>query len=65
MALEMETASENKDTTNAAPTSEVVGPTETLPTKPNHSALDTTSRKIVVHNVLKFMNNKELDAIGV
>lgn len=54
MSLEVETTSEEKDTTSCAPATA---------TKAYRSALDTTPRKIVVHNVLKFLNNKQLDAI--
>lgn len=53
----MEISEENKDTQNCAPSS-----TDGL-TKAYRSALDTTPRKIVVHNVLKFMDKKQVDAI--
>ena len=33
------------------------------PTNVYSSALDTTPRKVVVHNVLKFLNSKQVDAI--
>ena len=55
--------SENKDTASFAPVGKVDDAAEAMPTKAYRSVLDSTPRKIVVHNVLKFMNNKELDAI--
>jgi tRNA (uracil-5-)-methyltransferase len=73
----METSSENKVplTCASVPTENefdrklepssttLVDASADAPTNTYHSALDSTPRKVVVHNVLKFLNNKQIDKI--
>ena len=67
---EMEALSDNKDIVpagigvdNTLQTTNAIDPSNVVPTNAYRSALDTTPRKIVVHNVLKFLDKKQLDAI--
>jgi len=72
-----ETSSENKVTSTSAsvPTEKecdrtlqpssttVIDASADAPANAYRSVLDTTPRKVVVHNVLKFLNKKQIDAI--